>query len=485
MVNWIYITKLEDVNKVCDFFSKKEVIGLDIETGNCHTGLPVFEPWQGDISLIQLSDGKKTVLIDVFAIAEEAKVPRIKLNGVIMYAWDKLRPLFKKLKALLEGLVIKVIHNAKFEQKWLQAKLNIFINKVFDTFLAAQLCDYNDANDPKRAHNLAAVMRRYVGEDLDKTEQVSNWGERPLSEEQKEYAALDVHYSPDLREALLEVIIAKKLIKTAQIEFEVVGVVAKMENVGNKVNREKYEEEIKTIENLRNQAEKALQAKVKKEGEMVQESLFGLPEKDFGEVLLTSSSQMKEALNKMDIPVFAKKEIEQFEAYKQEEKFINSLSVTDKLRVMKERYPKFNYDLYNTYKRAIKDGKGIIQGTGAKALLNVDKKEYDVIGTLKEFRSSEKLMTSYGPSFLNHLRYVADGHERVYANFKQIGAPTGRFSCNNPNLQQIPAGEIEVDGVKHVVKFRETFDFPRAEHTLNKRRKFVRHGAPLRFNQAR
>jgi DNA polymerase-1 len=176
---------------------------------------------------------------------------------------------------------------------------------------------------------------------------------------------------------------------------------------------------------------------------------------------------MKEALNRLKIPVFAKKEIEQFEAYHKEEKFINSLGINDKLRVMKERYPKFKHELYATWKEAYLNNQKIIQGTGAKALLNVDKSEYDVLGNLKEFRGSEKLISSYGPNFLEHLIWYADGHERVHASFKQIGAPTGRFSCFNPNLQQIPAGEIEIDGIKHVVKFRECFDFPKGYKGVN------------------
>jgi DNA polymerase I-like protein with 3'-5' exonuclease and polymerase domains len=460
-MKWLYITSIKDVHVACDYYKNSEVLGLDLETGNVETGEGVFEPYSGDISLMQISDGSKTVLIDVFALYEEAKIPKIKINGVTMFDYTKGYHLFDKIREILENPSIKiVIHNAKFEHKWLLAKCNIYCNAVFDTFLAAQLIDYNSDNDPKRRHNLAAVGRRWIGVDLDKTEQSSDWGVRPLSENQKEYAAYDVIYSSELRKALLESLISKKLLRVAKIEFDAVGVVAKIELRGLKVNRTKYLEEIATLEKLRAKAEKALQAKVKQDGGMIQSSLFGLPEKDSGEVMLTSSSQMKEALNRLEIPVFSKKEIEQFEAFLLEERFINSLGINDKLKIMKERFPKFDFDLYKNYKSAKKEGKKIIQGTGAKAMLALDKTDYEVLGNLKEFRGTDKMTSSFGANFLEHLRWCEENHERVYANFKQIGAPTGRFACFNPNLQQIPAGELVIDGEKHVVKFRECFDFP-------------------------
>src|SRR4051794_27660172 len=37
-----------------------------------------------------------------------------------------------------------------------------------------------------------------------------------------------------------------------------------------------------------------------------------------------------------------------------------------------------------------------------------------------------------------HSRVYRPKTGRVHADFRQIGAPTGRFSCSNPNLQQIP-----------------------------------------------
>lgn len=467
-MDFLEITTLKGLERACEYYKDKPILGIDTETGNCETGEGVFEPRDGDLSVIQMADAHKTVIIDVFALYEEAGIPKIVVNGVTQYDSKKGFYLFKALKKILENPTIKlVIHNAKFEHKWFIAKCNIYCNSVFDSYIAAILIDYNPGSEPAKMHNLGAVMRRYVGQNLDKAEQKSNWGARPLTAEQKQYAADDVKYSVILREKLYELLTALSLHRVCKIEFDATIVVAKMELRGMKVNRKEYEKEIIVLMKLRDKAQKALQARVHKEDSMVQTSLFGLPEKDFGEVLLTSSSQMKLALNKLDIPIFAKKEIELFELYRTEERFINSLSVNDKLAIMKEKYPKFDFGLYETYKQAIKENKQIIEGTGAKALLSVDKNEHDVLKVLQEFRGVDKQCTAYGYSFLNHLVGYEVGHERVHPSFKQIGAPTGRFSCFNPNCQQIPAGKVTVDGEKHNIRFREAFDFPEGRVGIN------------------
>ncbi|MDQ3908405.1 MAG: DNA polymerase, partial [Acidobacteriota bacterium] len=61
--------------------------------------------------------------------------------------------------------------------------------------------------------------------------------------------------------------------------------------------------------------------------------------------------------------------------------------------------------------------------------------EHDVIRVLLEYRTVQKALTSYGENILNEINPVTG---RIHANFHQIGAPTGRFACTNPNVQQIP-----------------------------------------------
>jgi DNA polymerase-1 len=62
-------------------------------------------------------------------------------------------------------------------------------------------------------------------------------------------------------------------------------------------------------------------------------------------------------------------------------------------------------------------------------------KEHHAIEKLLEYRSVQKLLSSYGPSMLDHINRVTG---RVHADFRQMGATGGRMSCSDPNLQQVP-----------------------------------------------
>jgi DNA polymerase-1 len=61
--------------------------------------------------------------------------------------------------------------------------------------------------------------------------------------------------------------------------------------------------------------------------------------------------------------------------------------------------------------------------------------QYPVVAKLLEYRGVAKSLSSFGE---NILEFIEPTTGRVHADFRQIGAPTGRFSCSNPNLQQIP-----------------------------------------------
>lgn len=51
------------------------------------------------------------------------------------------------------------------------------------------------------------------------------------------------------------------------------------------------------------------------------------------------------------------------------------------------------------------------------------------------YRGFQKIMSAYGESFLDKIHPFTG---RIHADFQQIGTETGRFSCKDPNLQQMP-----------------------------------------------
>ncbi|MCK6547427.1 DNA polymerase [Myxococcota bacterium] len=56
---------------------------------------------------------------------------------------------------------------------------------------------------------------------------------------------------------------------------------------------------------------------------------------------------------------------------------------------------------------------------------------------LAEYREHHKIVSSYGETFLQHVHAVTG---RLHPRFTAVGATTGRASCSEPNLQNIPAG---------------------------------------------
>jgi len=53
---------------------------------------------------------------------------------------------------------------------------------------------------------------------------------------------------------------------------------------------------------------------------------------------------------------------------------------------------------------------------------------------IRDWRHSYKLATTYYKNFLD----IADDNDVIHCNFKQGGTSTGRFSCSEPNLQNVP-----------------------------------------------
>src|SRR5947207_3038525 len=70
--------------------------------------------------------------------------------------------------------------------------------------------------------------------------------------------------------------------------------------------------------------------------------------------------------------------------------------------------------------------------------------QYPVVAKLLEYRTMQKALTSYGE---NMIEFINPRTGRLHADFRQIGAPTGRFACTNPNIQQVP----------HAVEYRRCF----------------------------
>jgi DNA polymerase family A/LAGLIDADG-like domain len=74
-----------------------------------------------------------------------------------------------------------------------------------------------------------------------------------------------------------------------------------------------------------------------------------------------------------------------------------------------------------------------LEGTSEAELNKHNRPE---VKKLLEYRSHEKTLGSFGEGLL---ALINPNTGRIHPDFQQYGADTGRFSCSNPNVQQIPA----------------------------------------------
>jgi DNA polymerase I len=204
-----------------------------------------------------------------------------------------------------------------------------------------------------------------------------------LSDAQLQYAARDAAVLLPLREKLIERLKSDSLIDCARLEFDCVMTVADMELAGFYMHKDRWLEQLAIVEKKRGQLADELQEVLAEESS--QGTLFGGPQRD--EINLDSAQQLTRAFERLGI------------------------SLPDSTRNWK------------------------LQPLAA---------EYPIIATLLEYRTVQKALTSYGQ---NMIELINPTTGRLHADFRQIGAPTGRFSCTNPNIQQVP----------HAVEYRRCF----------------------------
>lgn len=79
--------------------------------------------------------------------------------------------------------------------------------------------------------------------------------------------------------------------------------------------------------------------------------------------------------------------------------------------------------------------KGLAIERTNRATLGPLRKHYRPIKDLERYRRVSKLAQAFAHTIPKHI-HPSTG--RIHPEYRQIGTATGRFSCRNPNLQQIP-----------------------------------------------
>lgn len=337
--------------------------GTDTET----TGL---DPHENTVRLIQLATDDVCYIFDVFNIGK-----------------NNIKLLFNYLLDKVKGKRCFILHNFKFDVKMFWSLGIDFTGQiVYDTMIASTVinCGLSIPN------GLLFVADRFLGIELDKTEQKDGWDAPVLPEAKIIYAANDVLPLKKLVPILDRELANEGLEDTFKLEMRAVYGFAEMEYFGIKLDTERlallkpiYEERLKKAHTdflpfVPNRYER--------------KNLFG-EVVDYG-IELTSSAQVLKVLRNLNVP----------------------------------------NPLYNPESRDIKDHDPLIPSTGADIVKLLDVVDYPVVEALLEYRKVSKLLTSYIYNLPDMVNPVTG---RVHAHFNQI-VSTGRSAANSPNVNNIP-----------------------------------------------
>ena len=93
----------------------------------------------------------------------------------------------------------KIFHAAEYDLLCLRRDFSLRVRGLYDTHAASRALGSKECG-------LNALLAREFGITLDKAMQRANWGRRPLPDRMLDYARLDTHYLPALRDRLAEAI---------------------------------------------------------------------------------------------------------------------------------------------------------------------------------------------------------------------------------------------------------------------------------------
>ena len=376
----------QDVFEICEYLCTQTLLAIDTETySNGKRGPKMYDtevrlqfsdPFINAVRLIQIrSRESESFIFDIRKLSESG---------------------LEILKNLLEQPEITWVgHNLKFDYKMLAVNFDVHLNKVYDTFIAAQCLGFatGDQAAVARGYGLKDILRDYLGVYIDKTEQSSNWSARELSDSQLQYAADDLLYLFDLYDCFTEAIEKEYgMHKGVQLEMDVLPVICRMELHGLALDERMF--------NLVQQS--AAQLLPELEEQVCR--YIGWPMMPTPPLvrLKTKRTMMAKPINfdgKSGSPL---------------------MSNPTMLKAFKEK----GIALENLQGDYLED---VAKNAG-----------HEILKKFVFYRDLTKQLS------LTYSDWVNPQTNRLHPTFNQCGASTGRFSCSNPNLQQVPKLDVEV-----------------------------------------
>jgi len=359
-------------------------IGLDIET----SGLNVFND---RILLVQIATGKEVFTFNA------GNTP----DKIITYVLELIRA---------RNLLV-ISHNSKFDIKFIYHNYGVLFTNVFDTMLA-EILSYIGAGSI--FVSLQTLVKKYLHIELDKElrETFINKLDNNFTPEQIEYAETDAKLLLKLRPILQDLLHKRNQYNTWELEMKLLPVITMMEHTGILLDVAKWREA-------------SVHARL--DADNAKQDLMILLEKSFDKYAGKYSNAL-DVFTNIHYPVKA--------AFKKAEKE-RLTNVTTKDEIKSEVIPLINFGSHVQAKFILRKLGVPLETTNAKEM-EAYREGHEIIAYLLDYRHAIKKVTSFGEEFLKHIN--PDTHA-IHTNLNQLGAATGRFSSDAPNLQNIVADE--------------------------------------------
>ena len=352
------------------------VVGLDTET----TGTEI---WQGKLLTLQLGNKENQVVIDCMTTD------------------------VKQYKDYLESDRLFIIHNAKFDLRWLY-KEHIVVRNVYDTYLAEKIL-FLGFPPGIVSLSLQACCDRYLGIFLDKT--VRGQIHAGMTEEVIVYAANDVVHLEDIMNLQLKTITARGQKVALDIENEFVRVLAYIEYCGIKLDPVKWKAKMdKDAERLR-VAEHKL-------NEWVVDYVMKKGDPSLIARNYDTHKKGKPAKLADNVYVVIPQPSLSAEFDTGPQCIINWNSSKQVIRLFEE----LGFDLL------VKDKKtGKMKKSVESKFIELQASKSSIVPLYLEYSAAFKVVTSFGQNFLDAINPVT---QRIHPTFNQM-MDTGRLSCGS------------------------------------------------------
>lgn len=366
--------KCISVEESLELLSTLKVVGLDSETKGT-------EIWQGTLLLLQLGNKKFQVVIDCLTVD------------------------VRRYKSFLESDRLFIIHNAKFDLRWLY-KEGIVVRNVYDTFLGEKIL-FLGFPPGIVSLSLQACVRRYRNVELDKSVRGKiNGG---LTDEVIIYSANDVVWLEDVMNEQIKLLTIRKQLAAIDIENRFVRVLAYIEYCGIRLDVNRWK------------------AKMMKDELRLREAETKLNEWVVNYVL----SKGEDAVIAYDITGRRGKKKR---AKASEGKYV---AIDPQRSLFEESKPRCIIN-WNSNKQVIplfeelgfelwtKDKKtGRLKKSVDSKLIKQQKNKSDIVPLYLEYSAAFKVVTSFGQNFIDAVNPVTG---RIHPTFNQM-MDTGRLSC--------------------------------------------------------